>query len=81
MAATKEEKMEATMATKDRVTLTVETELLTLKEAAKELGVGNATIHRWANSGRLASFTVGPHATLTTLADVEKVKAERMQTR
>lgn len=68
-------------AIKDRATISVETELMTLKEAAKELGVGNATIHRWANEGRLRSFRVGPHATLTTLADVEALKTERMQTR
>lgn len=73
--------MEATMATRDRATLTVETELMTLKEAAKELGVGNATIHRWAGSGRLRSFRVEPHATLTTLADVEALKTERTQIR
>jgi excisionase family DNA binding protein len=73
--------MEATVANRDRATISVEAELLTMKEAAKELGVGNATIHRWANTGRLRTFTVGPHATLTTLADVEALKAERMQAR
>ncbi len=62
----------------ERATVSVETELLTLKEAARELGISIATVHRWANSGRLASFTVGPHATLTTLADVERAKAERL---
>ena len=69
--------MEATMAKRDRATFTVETELMTLQGAAKELGVSSVTVHRWANEGRLRSFRVGPHATLTTLADVEALKAER----
>lgn len=59
----------------------VEVELLTLKEAARELGVSIPTAHRWAASGRLRSFCVGPHATLTTPADVERARAERMQAR
>lgn len=68
-------------ATRDRATISVETELMTLKEARKELGVVNTTIHKWAREGRLRTFKVGPHATLTTLADVETLKTERMHTR
>lgn len=67
--------------TAERITISNDLVLLTLKEAARELGVSRPTAHRWANSGRLRSFRVGPRAALTTLADVEKVKAERMQIR
>ncbi len=73
--------MEATVANGDRATISVETELMTLKEARKELGVNSTTIHTWAREGRLRTFKVGPHATLTTLADVEALKTERMQSR
>ncbi len=65
------------MQTAQRATVSVETELLTVKEAARELGISIPTAHRWVKSGRLRSFQVGPHATLTTLADVERAKAER----
>lgn len=58
----------------ERTTIRNDLVLLTIKEAAKELGVSIPTVHRWANSGRLRSFRVGPHATLTTLADVENAK-------
>ncbi len=66
------------METAHRATVSVETELLTLKEAARELGISMPTVYRWARSGRLRTFQVGPHATLTTLADVEALKAERV---
>lgn len=62
----------------ERATVSVETVLLTLKQAAKELGISMPTVYRWAKSGRLRSYQVGPHATLTTLADVERAKAERV---
>ncbi len=65
------------MQTAQRATVSVETELLTVKEAARELGISIPTAHRWVKSGRLRSFPVGPRATLTTLADVERAKAER----
>lgn len=64
--------------TAERVTINNDVVLMTLNEAARELGVHPATARRWAVSGRLRLYRVGPHAGLTTLADIETLKGERL---
>ena len=70
--------MEATM---ERMTLPAQVEVYTVIGAAEALGVAVPTIYRWIREGRVEPYKIGAHATLISGADVERIKAERMQIR
>jgi len=57
-------------AQKIRLTVTSE-DLLTLYQAAEELGVGTSTIYRWKDEGRLHVFRIGDQVFVT----VDEVRA------
>ena len=52
-------------------------DLLTVKEAAEELGVSVFTIYRAIKHGRLRTYELGPSATMLDAYDVDRLKAER----
>lgn len=58
-------------------TVNAEVELLTVRDAATELGVTPMTVYRWARSGRMTAYQLGAHATVVSRADVERLRAER----
>ena len=54
---------------------TVNTELLTVADAARSLKVSSSTIWRWINTGKLASYRIGPKAIRIRRADLNEVIA------
>ena len=59
-------------------TVNAEVELLTVADAARELGIHPVTIYRWAEQGRMTAHRLGVHATVVSRADVERIRAERL---
>jgi len=53
-------------------------DLIGLSEAARMLGVGTTTLHRWAAAGRVRYFEVGPYRRRRFLrADILALLRER----
>ncbi len=59
----------------NRLTIAVEN-ILTIPEAAKELGVHRVTIYRWIDKGIVHPFRVGRQVFLTT-DEVKALKEQR----
>lgn len=63
-----------------KVKITVTTEdLLTIPQAAKELGVHFATLYRWIDKGLIHPFRLGGQVFLT-VDDVKAIKEKNKQT-
>lgn len=60
------------------VTISAEVELLTVKDAAAEVGVTVVSVYNWIESGRVRAYRLGPHATVIPRLDIERIKTERL---
>jgi len=52
------------------------TDILSISEAAKALGVGRMTLYRWINKGKIQSLMFGGYRAIP-LAEVIRLKGER----
>jgi excisionase family DNA binding protein len=63
--------------TEQRAKITISTDdLLSVPQAAKELGVHFATVYRWIDKGRIRPFRIGGQV-FVTLEEVRQLKEQR----
>lgn len=67
----------ATQNMKTKVTVTTE-DLVSIRRAAKELGVHFVTVYRWIYKGEVIPFRIGKQVFLT-VEDVRRLKEQREQ--
>jgi len=62
-------------AQKTKITITTE-DLLSVPQAAKELGVHFATVYRWIDKGRIHPFRIGGQV-FVTVDEIRALKEQR----
>jgi len=66
-------------AQKTRITVTTE-DLMSVPQAAKELGVNFSTVYRWIDKGKIRPFRIGGQV-FVTVDEIRTLKEQRETTR